>query len=173
MLRPSSAAVWGSFSLSGFMLQNNSALIHNNSHRKTTPYLLSGWDAVQPNLLANSFSDRSRWTSRPPRPFPSSFPPLSSTLQRPPNLFSPHVGATSSQIQCIFLQRRQFSLRLQSFSLRLAPSSSAPDVGKFVCLCRQLAEYSLSALQVSSPSVAFMQTKSSYTTVPNLFQLLK
>lgn len=57
--------------------------------------------------LANSFSGRSRWTSRPPRPFPSSFPPLLS-LSRPRSVSSVHVGARNSKIQRIFLWRRHF-----------------------------------------------------------------
>lgn len=130
-------------------------------HRKTTSYLLSGWDcAAEP--AANSSSDRPRWTSRPP----SSFPPV-----LPPDFFSAQVGAPNPlPLQCIFLQRGYFSLRLLSVSLRVAPSSSGPDVGTGSYLCRQLAlYYSCAWLNVSSPSIALLQTTFQRRTVlPNL-----
>lgn len=94
---------------------------------------------------------------------------------RPPDSSSAQVGAPDSQLNAFFSSGAKFSLRLQSFSLRFSPSSSRPDVGKLVDLCRQLARYhSCAGLNVPSPSIALLQTKLEwYTTFPNLFNLLK
>lgn len=92
---------------------------------------------------------------------------------RPPDRFSAHGGAPSCQFNAFFSSGDSF-LSASKVSLCGSPRPPAHQMlGRFVCLCRQLDEASLSALQVSSPSVAFLQTKSKFTTVPNLFQLLR
>lgn len=172
MLRPSLAAEWGSFFCLNLRCQITRFHLRQQ-HKKTTPYLLSGWGAVLPKPRANSFSDRSRWTSCPPRPFLSSFRPLLSLYTHAKSLFG-SCRCPRLPIQRIFFSPAKilFFPPPKSLSLRLAPSSSSPDVGKFVCLCRQLAEYSLYALQgFFSPSIALLQTKSKHTAVPSLFKL--
>lgn len=105
--------------------------------------------------------------------FPSS---LVTSLDHQIGASGAHVGAPKTPDSMHF-SPGSFSLRLQSFSLRLAPSSSSPDVGKFacvcacvyesvrecVCVCRQLVESSLSAVQVSSPSTCAKSQQSTET----------
>lgn len=158
--------------LSEFTLSNNSLSSTTTAQENNPlPSLWLGRSAAKPR--ANSFSDRSRWTSCPPRPFLSSFRPLLSLYTHAKSLFG-SCRCPRLPIQRIFFSPAKilFFPPPKSLSLRLAPSSSSPDVGKFVCLCRQLTEYSLYALQgFFSPSIALLQTKSKHTAVPSLFKL--
>lgn len=157
MLRPSAAPVWRYF----FCLDSCCRITRFDlqQHSKTTAYLLSGWNAVQPNLrLIHSLTAPGGLLALRDLSCPLSL--HSCHLTRPPNLVSAHVGPPKTPNSMHFSPAKIDSLRLQSFSLRLAPSSSRPDVGKF-CVSLQAAHFVCSAgLRLYSLSVAFLQRKS-------------
>lgn len=146
MLRPSLAAVWGSF-FCLYLCCTITSFHLRQQHKKTSPYLLSGWGAVQPNPgLIHSLTAPGGLLALQDLSCPLSV--HSCHFTRTPNHFSARVGVPDSQFNAFFSPAKiVFFPPPKSLSLRLAPSSSSPDVGKFVCLCRQLAEHSLYALQ--------------------------
>lgn len=82
----------------------------------TGSYLVSGWDCEQPTRWTNSFSVRSRWTSRPPTtspPRPRALHSCHFSHDRAPDLGS-CIG--THQFNAFFSGRDSFlSLRLQKF----------------------------------------------------------
>lgn len=134
MLKASLAPAWGIFFSARIYTQNDKLWTAATAagFRKTSSYLLSGWDSVQPNPWLNSFTDLPRWTSRPPKPFPSSSPPSLATLHdHRISLRLRWVPQTPNSMH--FSPAEIVFSPPPKFLSRFAPSSSRADVGK-VCV---------------------------------------
>lgn len=133
MLRPSLAAVWGSFFCLNLRCQITRFHLRQQ-HKKTTPYLLSGWGAVLPNPgLIHSLTAPGGLLALQDLSCPLSV--HSCHFTRTPNHFSARVGVPDSQFNAFFfLQRRYFSFRLQSLSLSGSPRPPAHQMLGSLCV---------------------------------------
>lgn len=118
--------------------------------------------------MANSFSDRSRWTSRPPRPFPSSSPPLLSLYTTAKTLLSSCRCPQNSKINAFFFSPAEIVFSPPpKVSHSGSPRPPADQMlGKFVCLCRQLAKITL-CLRCRFPHLLLRFCKQGPSTPPS------
>lgn len=93
------SAQCGSFICCIYTAGSLSLSSNNSTGKQPLTFSLAGTRCSR--AWANSFSDRSRWTSRPPRPFPSSFPPVLS-LYTTTTFLPGSCGWPKLPIQCIF-----------------------------------------------------------------------